>query len=146
MKEDIYIRVNCFYYYALSSSLYLIFYLLPYDSQITNQVFHPWIILKTRPSQISSRLSYPTIFSIIHFLIKIVGFFYRSDDKHPLNIGVKLHFRYYPVGICQLNQENLNSLLHTHGLTTPNASPIEIHVKCLNSTGRFYFFLPSPPI
>ena len=31
-----------------------------------------------------------------------------------------------------------------HGLTTPNASPIEIHVKCLNSTGRFYFFLPSP--
>ena len=30
------------------------------------------------------------------------------------------------------------------GLTTPNASPIEIHVKCLNSTGRFYFFLPSP--
>ena len=39
---------------------------------------------------------------------------------------------------------NLNGLLHTHGLTTPNASPIEIHVKCLNSTGRFYFFLPSP--
>ena len=31
-----------------------------------------------------------------------------------------------------------------YGLTTPNASPIEIHVKCLNSTGRFYFFLPSP--
>ena len=38
----------------------------------------------------------------------------------------------------------LNSLLHTHGLTTPNASPIEIHVKCLNSTGRIYFFCPSP--
>ena len=34
MKEDIYIRVDCFYYYALSNSLYLIFYLLPYDSQI----------------------------------------------------------------------------------------------------------------
>ena len=31
-----------------------------------------------------------------------------------------------------------------YGLTTPNASPIEIHVKCLNFTGRFYFFLPSP--
>ena len=46
MKEDIYFRVNCFYYYALSNSLYLIFYLLPYDSQITNQVFHLWIILK----------------------------------------------------------------------------------------------------
>ena len=41
MKEDIYFRVNCFYYYALSNSLYLIFYLLPYDSRITNQVFHP---------------------------------------------------------------------------------------------------------
>ena len=25
MKEDIYFRVNCFYYYALSNSLYLIF-------------------------------------------------------------------------------------------------------------------------
>ena len=23
--------------------------------------------------------------------------------------------------------------------------PIEIHIKCLNSTGRFYFFLPSTP-
>ena len=57
MKEDIYFRVNCFYYYALSNSLYLIFYLLPYDSQITNQVFHLWIILKTRPSHISFRLS-----------------------------------------------------------------------------------------
>ena len=144
MKEDIYIRVDCFYYYALSNSLYLIFYLLPYDSQITNQVFHPWIILKTRPSQISFRLSYPTIFTIIHFLIKIVDFFYCSDDRHPFNIGLKRHFFYKPVGICQLNQENLNNLLHTHGLTTPNASPIEIHVKCLNSTGRFYFFLPSP--
>ena len=94
MIEDIYIRVNCFYYYALSNSLYLIFYLLPYDSQITNQVFHPWIILKTRPSQISFRLSYPTIFSIIHFLIQIVEFFYCSDDKHPLNIALKLYFLY----------------------------------------------------
>ena len=46
MKEDIYFRVNCFYYYALSNSLYLIFYLLPYVSQITNQVFYLWIILK----------------------------------------------------------------------------------------------------
>ena len=35
-------------------------------------------------------------------------------------------------------------LYRSYGLTTPNASPIEIHVKCLNSTGRFYFFLPSP--
>ena len=75
MKEDIYIRVNCFYYYALSNSLYLIFHLLPSDSKITNQVFHPWNILKTRPSQISFRLSYPTIFSIIHFLVRIVVFF-----------------------------------------------------------------------
>ena len=31
-----------------------------------------------------------------------------------------------------------------YGLTTPNASPIEIHVNCFNSTGQFYFFLPSP--
>ena len=31
-----------------------------------------------------------------------------------------------------------------YGLNTPNASPIEIHVKCLNSTSRYYFFLPSP--
>ena len=31
-----------------------------------------------------------------------------------------------------------------YGLTTPNASPIEIHVKGLNSTSRFYFLLPSP--
>ena len=90
MKEDIYFRVNCFYYYALSNSLYLIFYLLPYVSQITNQVFYLWIILKTRPSQISFRLSYSPIFSIIHFLIKIVEFFNCSDDKHPLNIGLKL--------------------------------------------------------
>ena len=92
MKEDIYFRVNCFYYYALSNSLYLIFYLLPYDSQITNQVFYLWIILKTRLSQISFRLSYSPIFSIIHFLIKIVEFLNCSDDKHPLNIGLKLHF------------------------------------------------------
>ena len=92
MKEDIYFRVNCFYYYALSNSLYLIFYLLPYVSQITNQVFYLWIILKTRPSQISFRLSYSPIFSIIHFLIIIVEFFNCSDDKHPLNIGLKLNF------------------------------------------------------
>ena len=38
----------------------------------------------------------------------------------------------------------INFNLMLRGLTTPNASPIEIHVKCLNSTGRFYFFLPSP--
>ena len=92
MKEDIYFRVNCFYYYALSNSLYLIFYLLPYDSKITNQVFYLWIILKTRPAQISFRLSYSPIFSIINFLIKIVEFLNCSDDKHPLNIGLKLHF------------------------------------------------------
>ena len=47
---------------------------------------------KTRPSQISFRLSYSPIFSIIHFLIKIVEFFNCSDDKHPLNIGLKLNF------------------------------------------------------
>ena len=28
-----------------------------------------------------------------------------------------------------------------YGLTTPNAAPIEIHVKCLNSMGRFNLFL-----
>ena len=38
------------------------------------------------------RLSYSPIFSIIHFLIKIVEFFNCSDDKHPLNIGLKLNF------------------------------------------------------
>ena len=27
-----------------------------------------------------------------HFLSKIVKFFNCSDDKHPLNIGLKLHF------------------------------------------------------
>ena len=43
-------------------------------------------------------------FSIIHFLIKIVDFFYCSDDNPALNIGLKLHFLYQPVGICQLNQ------------------------------------------
>ena len=37
-------------------------------------------------------LSYSPIFSIIHFLIKIVEFFNCSDDKHPLNIGLKLNF------------------------------------------------------
>ena len=30
-------------------------------------------------------------------------------------------------------------------LTSPNASPIEIHVNCLNSTVQVYFFLPSQP-
>ena len=30
--------------------------------------------------------------------------------------------------------------VHTHGLTTPNAAPIEIHVNCLNSMGRFHPF------
>ena len=30
-----------------------------------------------------------------------------------------------------------------HGLTTTNASPIEIRVKCLNPKGLFYFFLLS---
>ena len=36
---------------------------------------------------------------------------------------------------------------HNFGLITPNVSPIEIHVDCLNSTGRVeaYFFLPSQP-
>ena len=29
-----------------------------------------------------------------------------------------------------------------HGLTTPNASPIETHVNCLNSAGRFHHFSP----
>ena len=28
------------------------------------------------------------------------------------------------------------------GLTTPNASPIETHVNCLNSAGRFHHFSP----
>ena len=93
MKEDIYLGWTVFYYYALSNSLYLIFYLLPYVSQITNQVFYLWIILKTRPSQISFRLSYSPIFSIINTLSnQIVEFFNCSDDKHPLNIGLKLNF------------------------------------------------------
>ena len=75
----------------------------------------------------------------IYFIIKIVKFIFYSDDKHPLNMDLKTHFR-----ICQVNLENLKNLLHTHGLTTPTIIPIEIHVKCLNSTGRFYFLLPSP--
>ena len=29
-----------------------------------------------------------------------------------------------------------------YGLTTPNASPIETHVNCLNSAGRFHHFSP----
>ena len=29
-----------------------------------------------------------------------------------------------------------------YGLTTPNASPIEQHVNCLNSAGRFHHFSP----
>ena len=143
MKEDIYFRVNCFYYYALSNSLYLIFYLLPYVSQITNQVFYLWIILKTRPSQISFRLSYSPIFSIIHFLIKIVDFFNCSDDKHPLNIGLKLNFL--------LTSQNMSTKPRKPEWPSayswshhPKCQSIEIHVKCLNSTGRFYFFLPSP--
>ena len=37
------------------------------------------------------------------------------------------------------------SIYHNYGLTTPNASRIEIHVNCLTSTGRVYFFLPSQP-
>ena len=28
-----------------------------------------------------------------------------------------------------------------YGLTTPNASSFETHVNCLNSTGRFHYFL-----
>ena len=28
-----------------------------------------------------------------------------------------------------------------YGLTTPNASLIETHVNCLNSAGRFHYFL-----
>ena len=31
--------------------------------------------------------------------------------------------------------------VHTHGLTTLNAAPIEIHVNCLNFMGRFHPFL-----
>ena len=38
----------------------------------------------------------------------------------------------------------MSLLLRAYGLTTPNTSPIKIHVKCLNSTGQFYLFLPSP--
>ena len=33
-------------------------------------------------------------------------------------------------------------VLHTCGLTTPNASPIETHINCLNSAGRFHHFSP----
>ena len=38
----------------------------------------------------------------------------------------------------------MSLFLRAYGLTTPITSPIEIHVKCLNSTGRFYLFLLSP--
>ena len=51
------------------------------------------------------------------------------------------------MGYLSLYHLSVNRTCTVHvlsGLTTPNASPIEIHVKCLNSTGRFYFFLPSP--
>ena len=33
-------------------------------------------------------------------------------------------------------------LASTDGLTIPNASPIETHVNCLNSAGRFNHFSP----
>ena len=36
----------------------------------------------------------------------------------------------------------LESVYHNYGFITPNASPIEIHVNCSNSTGQFDFFLP----
>ena len=142
MKEDIYFRVNCFYYYALSNSLYLIFYLLPYVSQITNQVFYLWIILKTRPSQISFRLSYSPIFSIIHFLIKIVEFFNCSDDKHPLNIGLKLNF-FITSQICQLNQETWMAFCILM-VSPPQCQSHWNTCKMPQFHGRFYVFLPSP--
>ena len=50
-------------------------------------------------------------------------------------------YKCYTTVLCLLG---IAAAQQTWGLTTPNASPIEIHVKCLNSTGRFYFFFPSP--
>ena len=41
--------------------------------------------------------------------------------------------------------EFLKSIYHNYRLTIPNASPIEVHVNCLNSTGRIYLFLSSQP-
>ena len=34
----------------------------------------------------------------------------------------------------------VEGFLWSHGLTTPNTAPIEIHVSCLNSMGQFHLF------
>ena len=49
---------------------------------------------------------------------------------------------YQAARICQERTRTRNPLLSTDGLTTPNASPIETHVNCLNSAGRFHHFSP----
>ena len=41
---------------------------------------------------------------------------------------------------CSVSPLAACSLACTYGLTTPNATPIEIHVNCLNSMGRFHLF------
>ena len=83
------------------------------------------------------------------YIFKLAGVVYSFTDYETIWNGVlqkKIELkstilRYLSVAAILDAILNMSECL---GLTTPNASPIEIHVKCLNSTGRFYFFLPSP--
>ena len=43
-------------------------------------------------------------------------------------------------GATERQSEATILLFFCYGLTTPNAAPIEIHVNCLNSMGRFHPF------
>ena len=56
----------------------------------------------------------------------------------------KIHISYKNKPIRIFNQWFMeDNILCIFALTTPNDSPIEIQIGCLNSTGRFYFFSPS---
>ena len=75
-------------------------------------------------------------FIIISNAATISGNFSQKNTLHRLLLSLSCMM----TDLCSCNSAS-HSALHTWGITTPNAAPIEIHVNCLNSMGWFHPFL-----
>ena len=93
----------------------------------------------------NSYIRYPHEGDIVYLLIihrnitSLYLFLIQQRLKQP-------HFFIKTVGICQVNPEKTKSLLHTHGLTTPNTSPFENTCKMPQFHGPILLLFALPPI
>ena len=65
---------------------------------------------------------------------------YLQVDRGPWLLNVT-----HSLMQCLIYRVAANCESGRYGLTTPNASLIETHVNCLNSAGRFHYFLLYEP-